>query len=108
MDDSNKFDKVSEGLVEIKMILNRHEIYHEINTKNLEEHMLRTKQNETLIEILREDDRKILESIKIQLTPVNKHIIKVETAVKVIGIMLTVTGALIMGLYSLGILQKLF
>lgn len=105
---NSKLDKILEDLTDIKVVLTRHEAYHEANTRSLEEHILRTKQNELLIERLRQEDLDLEKSIEAKIDPINQHVVRVETAVKVVGITLTVIGAIIMGLYSLGILQKIF
>ncbi len=104
----DKLNKVLEDLTDIKIILTRHEVYHEANTKSLEEHILRTKQNEILIERLREEDLQIEKSIEAKIDPIIRHVDMVNITVKVLGITLTALGAIIMGLYSMGILQKLF
>lgn len=104
----DKLNKVLEDLTDIKIILTRHEVYHEANTKSLEDHILRTKIAEQRIEILHNADMELKEKIDEKLEPIKKHVDMVNITVKVVGITLTALGAIIMGLYSMGILQKLF
>jgi hypothetical protein len=103
-----KFNKILEDLTDIKVILTRHEIYHESNTRILEEHMRRTRAAETRIEMLHEADTTLKEKIDEKLDPIKRHVDMVNTTIKVVGVTLTALGAIIMALYSMGILQKLF
>ena len=104
----DKLNKVLEDLTDIKIILTRHEIFHEANTKNLETHIKRTNLAEQRIEMLHEADLELKENIESKLEPIKRHVDMVNITVKVLGITLTALGAIIMGLYSMGILQKLF
>ena len=74
----NKLDKVLEEIVEIKI--------------DLREHMARTSQNESMIEILKRD-----------LDPIKKHVSFVKGAAWMLGI----AGTVLLALISTGILKKL-
>lgn len=105
---NNKIDKVLEDLTDIKVILTRHEVYHEANTRILEEHMRRTHAAETRIEMLHEADTILKEKIDEKLDPIKRHVDMVNTTIKVVGITLTIIGSIVGFLYKAGILQKLF
>lgn len=85
-----KLDKVQEDVNEIKVILAR-------NTASLEEHMKRTAIAEERIELVQEQMTE-------QIEPIRKHVIMVNTAMKLVA----GAGALILFLNELGILDKLF
>jgi len=68
MDDiKNKLDKIQDDITEIKVTM-------AVNTANLGEHMARTEQVETAIEILKKE-----------LTPVRDHVLKVNYTIALIG-----------------------
>lgn len=87
-----KLDVVIEDLTDVKVTLARHEVYHETNTESLKEHILRTKINEERLEML-----------KNEVNSLEKHKEQVVGALKI----LMVVGAVVAGLHSMGILQKL-
>jgi acetate kinase len=69
-----KVDKIQEDISDIKVIM-------AVNTKSLEQHMLRTEQNEEMIKLMQQEFK-----------PVQEHIIQVNTIAKV--------GAWVVGLLS--------
>jgi DNA repair ATPase RecN len=85
-----KLDKVQEDVSEIKVILAR-------NTASLEEHMKRTAIAEERIELVQEQ-------MAVQIEPIRKHVIMVNTAIKLIA----GAGAVILFLKELGLFDKLF
>lgn len=85
-----KLDKVQEDVNEIKVILAR-------NTTSLEEHMKRTAIAEERIELVQEQ-------MNVQIEPIRRHVITVNTAIKLIA----GAGAVLLFLNELGLLNKLF
>lgn len=85
-----KLDRVQQDVNEIKVILAR-------NTTSLEEHMRRTAIAEERIELVQTQ-------VNDKLEPVRKHVVMVNTTLKV----LAAAGAVVLFLKQLGILDKLF
>lgn len=92
-----KVDKILEKITDIEKTLVRHEGYHERNTASLETHILRTNLLEKRIELLVEE-----------VDPIKTHVAVVGSVIKSGLIGLGILGSVLMGLHSMGILQKLF
>lgn len=93
----NKIDQILEKVNDIEKVLIRHELLHERNTESLETHIKRT----NLLE-------KQLNKIEDEINPIKTHVAIINSSVKVILTVASIIGAIILGLNSLGILQKLF
>lgn len=100
--------KLAEDVVELKISAKATEITLKHNTtvldrltQSVEEHVARSNRLEELVGLVRQEaqfNEKKLES----------HIHMVGVIAKVIGITLAAIGSVILGLYQMGILQKIF